>query len=71
MAETVEVRCSVTWTNERAIRAIRIIGHVLSDVGDDFGYRDDVQKAIRAARYLAKHVAVHADCGDCAELNSD
>lgn len=61
MAEqSIEVRMSVVWTNERAADALNVLVNTLNEISDDFSYRDDVKRALRAARYLARHVGVHS-----------
>lgn len=42
--------------DEKSLRALRIMLDVLSDVAEDFEYRKDVKRAVRAARHLVKHV---------------
>ena len=68
----ITVRASIVWTNERCIKAVNVLLNAMEELGDDFSYREDVQRAIRATRYLAKHVSVHADCDDAlAKLMKD
>lgn len=58
-------RCEVTVdvvVNKKALRAIAVIIDALNDVSEDFAYRDDVARALRAARYLMKNVRL--DCSD-------
>lgn len=57
----VRIRAEVVWTNKRAIRALAILAETLESVGEDFSYRDDVQRALRACRYLGKHVRVQSN----------
>lgn len=69
MAEQVaHVRMSVVWTNERAVNALNVLLRTLEEVGEDFEYRDDVKRAIRAARFLAKNVGVQSHVGDVVHL---
>lgn len=62
---TVNVR--LVLTNAKAFRAINCIANVLKDVAEDFDYRDDVKRALRAAVYLGKHIDMVAD-DDAAEI---
>lgn len=42
--------------NPKAIRALKVVLECLSDVAEDFEYRDDVKNAVKAARYLNRHL---------------
>lgn len=55
---TVTIRA--TWENKKAMRAFNKVLEVLEDVAEDFPYRGDVQNAVKAARYAAKHLRFDA-----------
>lgn len=48
--------------DQKAMRALALVLEVLNEVAEDFEYREDVKRAVRAARYLTKNVRV-----DCSE----
>lgn len=55
---TARLTISATFKNQKALRALRKVTEVLEDVAEDFGYRDDVKQAVKAARYAARHIGV-------------
>lgn len=46
------LKAKVTYriTNRKALRALGRVREVLEDVAEDFGYRDDVKDAVKAAQ---------------------
>lgn len=42
--------------DKKSIKALRVILETLEDVASDFEYRDDVKRAIRAAKHLIRNV---------------
>jgi hypothetical protein len=55
------ITVSVAFGNPKAVRAFRKVARVLADVAEDFGYREDVKDAVKAARYAAKHLTCRVD----------
>jgi hypothetical protein len=53
---TVEVPIRLVVENPKAFHALRVIASTLEDVAEDFEYRDDVKRAIKAAKYLIKNL---------------
>ena len=47
--------------NPKALRAVSCIGTVMQSIAEDFEYRDDVKRAVRACNYLFKHLEFSAD----------
>lgn len=58
MAKPQKITVSLAWKDKKCLRALGVILRTLQDVSEDFDYRDDVQRAARAAKYLMKHVTV-------------
>lgn len=48
----------IAWTKSKAFRALQCVFDVMSDIAEDFEYREDVKKAVKACRYLSNHVEV-------------
>lgn len=44
--------------DKKSLRALHVILDVLSDVAEDFEYRKDVKRAVRAAKHLIKNVQI-------------
>lgn len=69
--QIVYIHAELVWTNQKCVRAISVLCNALNELGDDFSYRDDVRRAMKAATYLSKHVAVHPECDKCIGLLED
>lgn len=46
---------------KRTIRALEVIAETLNDVANDFEYRDDVKRAVRACNFLLRNLTLSAD----------
>lgn len=58
---TTDVTVRLVLENPKAYRALKVLVSVLEDVAEDFGYRDDVKRAVRAGKYLSRNVSIVAD----------
>lgn len=60
--ETLTVNVDIV-VNEKALRALRVLLELCDDLAEDFAYRDDVKRGLRAAKYLMKNVRLDARSG--------
>lgn len=56
--DLVPFRIELQFTNKRAMRAMSVILETLEDIQEDFEYRQDVRRAIKAANYVMRHVKI-------------
>lgn len=62
MAEP-HITVSLAWKDKKCLRALGVILRSLQDVSEDFGYREDVRKAVNATKYLMRNVTVEIEGG--------
>lgn len=48
--------------DKKALRALGVLVELCESLSEDFSYRDDVRRGLRAARYLMK--TVRLDCSN-------
>lgn len=58
MAESV-VRMRVVLANPKARKALLSLANNLESLAEDFEYREDVRKAVKAARYLYRNLEIN------------
>jgi len=59
-----KVTVKLTFANPKCVRALRRVLETLEDLAEDFAYRDDVKKAVRAAKYLRNNMTVSDEKGE-------
>lgn len=46
----------IAFKTTKAFRALQCVFDVMEDLAEDFEYRDDVKRAVKACRYLSNNV---------------
>lgn len=52
------IRVKLIFVNKGCINALAYLADMYDDLAEDFPYREDVQKGLRATRYLARHAEI-------------
>lgn len=60
MAVQAEVVVRVRAESAKTIRALEVVGEVMGSIAEDFDYREDVKRGIKAMNYLLNHLVVAA-----------
>lgn len=46
----------IAFKTTKAFRALQVVFDVMEDLAEDFEYRDDIKRAVKACRYLSNNV---------------